>query len=238
MNRNPSLRLAALLLTLAPTLALALVPAPYSARYEVQRNGERLGEATVTLKALAGGRAELTSSTIASEGIGALTGVAVDERSLMRWQDGAPETVTWNYRQKLAWKTRQRSLKIDAGAKLIEHRDRDRQWSPPYRRGVLDRHAITVALMQDLIVGRGGELRYLVPDKDELKSWLFRVGDSERMDTRLGAQRAVRVERIRDGGDSRSTTLWLAQDRNFVPLRIRQKEANGDTVEMRITSLR
>lgn len=238
MNRDAIRRLAALLLMLLPTLALAAMPAPYTARYEVRRNGERLGEATVVLRALPGDRAELTSSTIGSEGLAALAGLTVDERSLLRWQDGAPETVSWNYRQKMAWKQRVRSIEVDAGARRIEHRDRDKRWSPSYRPGVLDRHAVTVALMQDLAGGRGGELRYLVPDKDELKSWLFRVGASERLNTAMGPQRALRVERIRDAADGRTTTLWLAQDRNFVPLRILQKEADGETIEMRITSLR
>lgn len=237
MNRTLPGALAALL-ALAPMLALAAMPAAYTAHYEVRRNGERLGEATVVLKALAGGRAEFTSSTVGSEGLAALTSATVDERSLLRWQDGAPETVAWNYRQKVAWKTRERSLAVDAAARRIEVRDKDKRYSPPYRAGVLDRHALTVALMQDLGAGRGGDLRYLVPDKDALEPWVFRVGASERVDTAMGAQRAVRVERIRSGDSGRSTTIWLGQDRGFVPLRVLQKEDDGETIEMRIVSLR
>ncbi|MEO8161382.1 MAG: DUF3108 domain-containing protein [Arenimonas sp.] len=220
-----------------PSLALAATPAPYTARYEVLRNGERLGEATVMLKSLADGRSEFSSNTVGSEGLAGLTSATVEEKSLLRWRNGAPETVSWNYRQKVAWKTRERSLSVDAGARAIEHRDKDKRWSPPYQPGVLDRSAVTVALMNDLGAGRSGELRYPVPDKDEIKSWLFRTGASEHLDTPFGTQRALRVERIRDSGDGRSTTLWLAQDRNFVPLRILQKEASGESIDMRITSL-
>jgi hypothetical protein len=233
---NRLLLLLALALCL-PAVALAATPAPYTARYEVLRNGARLGEATVALKALADDRAEFSSTTVGSEGLAALTAATVEEKSLLRWRDGAPETVSWNYRQKIAWKTRERSLRVDAGARRIEHSDNDKHWSLAYRPGVLDRSAITVALMQDLAAGRSGELRYLVPDRDELKSWLFRTGASERIDTPFGPQRSVRVERIRDSGDGRSTTLWLAQDRHFVPLRILQKEASGETIDMRIVSL-
>jgi hypothetical protein len=235
---NSKLRLASLLLALAPALAAATMPAPYTAHYEVLRNGERLGEATVVLKSVGEGRAEFSSDTIGSEGLAALTAATINEKSLLRWRDGAPETISWDYRQKVAWKTRERSLRVDANARRIEHSDKDKHWSPPYQPGVLDRSAVTVALMQDLSAGRSGELRYLVPDKDEIKSWLFRTGASERMDTPLGKQRALRVERIRDSADGRSTTLWLAQDRNFVPLRILQKEASGETLDMRIISLR
>ena len=225
-------------LALMPVLVLAAMPAPYSAHYEVLRNGDRQGESTVSLKATADGRSEFSSSTTGSEGLAAFAAASVDERSLLRWRDGAPETVSWTYRQKVAWKSRDRSLEVDAAGRRLDLRDKDKRYSPPYRPGVLDRHAVTVALMRDLAAGRSGELRYLVPDKDELEAWVFRTGASERIDTALGAQRALRVDRVRESGGGRSTTLWLAQDRGYVPLRILQREPDGETIDMRITSLR
>src|SRR5687767_11967856 len=162
--------LATLLLLLAPAIAIAM-PAPYTARYEVRRNGERLGEATVMLKPVAGGRAEFSSSIVGSEGLAALTSATIDERSLLRWSNGAPETVSWDFRQKIAWKLREKSLVVDARGGRIDSRDKDKRFSPPYKAGVLDRNAVTVALMQDLAAGRTGELRYLVPDRNELQPW-------------------------------------------------------------------
>jgi hypothetical protein len=225
------------MLALLPALALAM-PAPYTAHYQVRRNGSPLGEATVVLKAVGGGRTEFVSNTSGSEGLAALTGATIVERSLLRWHNGAPETVTWNYSQKVAWKSRERSLSVDAAGGRLDLRDKDRRWSPPYKPGVIDRHAVTVALMGDLAAGRSGELRYLVPDKDELQAWVFRTGASERLDTPMGPQRVLRVERVRESGGGRSTTMWLAQDRNFIPIRVLQKEPDGETIEMRITSLR
>jgi hypothetical protein len=222
---------------LLPALALAAMPAPYSAHYEVLRNGDRAGEATVTLKALGEGRAEFTSNTVGSEGLAALAAATVSERSVLRWHEGAPETVSWDYHQKIAWKSRDRSLSVDPGAQRLDLRDKDKRYSPPYKRGVLDRNGVTVALMQDLAAGRTGELSYLVPDKDGLETWRFRTGASERMDTAIGAQRALRVERVRDTGNGRTTTQWLAQDKGYVPLRILQKEPSGETIDMKITSL-
>jgi hypothetical protein len=223
--------------TLLPVLALAAMPAPYTARYDVLRNGERAGQSAVSLKALGGGRAEFHSSTSGSEGLAAIAGAAVEERSVLRWQDGAPETVSWEYHQKVAWKSRDRSLSVDADAHRLDLRDKDKRYSPPYRPGVLDRHAVTVAIMQDVAAGRSGELRYSVPDKDGMGTWVFRTGASEKLDTPMGAQRVLRVDRVRESGGGRSTTLWLAQDHGYVPVRILQKEPDGETLDMRITSL-
>jgi hypothetical protein len=228
----------AVTLALLPALTLAAMPAPYTAHYDVLRNGERAAQATVSLKSLGNGRAEFSSSTSGSEGLAAFTGAAVDERSVLRWHEGVPETVSWDFHQKVAWKSRDRSLSVDAGAGRLELRDKDKRYSPPYKAGVLDRNGVTVALMQDLAAGKTGELRYQVPDKEELQAWVFRTGPSERIDTGIGAQRVLKVERIRESGNGRTTTLWLAQDRGYVPLRILQKEPSGETIDMRITSLK
>ena len=224
-------------LVLAPVAASADLPAPYTANYEVRRNGEALGTATVTFKLLPNGRYELKSSTVGSEGLAAIAGVSVDERSIIRLAGGQPETVAYNYRQKLAWKTRERSMQVNAAGNSIASTDKDKRFSPPYRAGVLDRNAITVALMADVAAGKAGDLEYLVPSHNDLETHVYRSASSEQIQTRLGAQRVIRVERIRESSNGRTTTLWLGQDRNFIPLRMLQKEPDGETIEMRITSI-
>ena len=92
--------------------------------------------------------------------------------------------------------------------------------------------------MQDLSEGKRGELWYPVADRDELNTQLFRVVGREKMQTALGMLNAVKVQRIRENANGKATTLWLALDKQFIPLRIEQKEGNGDTIEMRITSVR
>ena len=225
-------------LMLAPIAAIAALPPAYTATYEVRRNGDPLGTATVVFKQLPNGRYELTSSTVGSEGLAAIAGVAVNERSIIRVTDGQPETVAYNYRQKLAWKTRERSMQVDAAAGRITSTDKDKRYSPPYQAGVLDRNAINVALMADVAAGKSGDLQYLIPSRDEVETQVYRSGKSERLDTRLGPQRTIRVDRIRETSNGRSTTLWLGQDRNYVPLRMLQTEPDGGTIEMRVLSIR
>ena len=223
---------------LLPLAATAAMPSPYTAQYEVRRNGERLGTGTVSFKVLPNGRYELLSSTVGSEGLAAIAGVSIDERSILRWTGQQPETVAYTYRQKMAWKSRERSIDVDAKAGKISSTDKDRHFAPPYRPGVLDRSAINVALMLDIAAGKTGDLKYLVPDKDELQTQVYRTAASERLDTALGQQRVIRVERIRESANGRTTTLWLGQDKKFIPLQILQKEPDGETIEMRITSIR
>lgn len=228
-------RLLVTALLLMPALAQATLPVPYTAEYEVRRNGNPLGTATVVYKPLSHGRYELHSATS-----GSVLGISatVDEHSILRWNDRQPETISYSYRQEVPFSTRTRGIKVDAARGKIESSDKDKRFSPPYQPGVLDRNAITVALMQDIASGKTGDLSYMVPNKGELETHVYRTADSKRINTAMGAQRVVRVERIRESANGRTTTLWLGQDRNFVPLRILQKEPEGETLEMRIISIR
>ena len=220
-----------------PQSKSAYQPKAYTATYVVFRNGKDLGKATVKFSNAGNGRWELTSNTIGT-GIAAIAGVEISERSLLRWNDGKPETVDYSFSQKAGWKQKQRSLKVDVQAKAIASQDNEKSYSLKYQPGVLDRHAINVAVMQDLSQGKRGDLLYTVADRDEVNSHLYRVIGNEKTDTVLGMLNSVKVERIRETSNGRITTLWLGSDKQFVPIRIEQKEGDGDVIEMRITGLR
>lgn len=209
----------------------------FSANYVVFRNGKDLGNATISFSDIGNGRWELTTKTIGT-GIAAIAGVEINERSLIRWNDGKPETIDYSFSQKAGWKDKQRTITVNAQSKTIVSQDKEKTYSLKYQPGVLDRHAITVAIMQDLAQGKHGDLVYPVADRDELNTQLYRLIGNEKMDTTLGSMNSVKVQRIRESANGKTTTLWLALDKQFVPLRIEQKEGNGDTIEMRITGLR
>lgn len=210
---------------------------PYTATYTVFRNGTDLGITTVKFSALGNSRWELTTSTLGT-GIAAVIGVEVTERSLLRWNENKPETLDYSFTQKTGWKNKYRNIKVNAQSRQIESQDNQKSYLLKYLPGVLDRHAITIAVMQDLAQGNRGEMAYWVADRDELQNQRYRVTGNQKIDTALGVQNSIRVERIREPANGRSNSLWLATDRHFVPLRIEQKEANGDMIEMRIKTLR
>ena len=231
--------LIALIAVLAlPAVALAATPRPYTADYEVVRNGLPLGRATVSFVANAAGAYEMRSSTRGTEGLAAIAGVSIDEVSVLRLSNGRLETTNYSYQQKMAFKSKDRSLRVDAAGGSITSLDKGQSTRMKYQPGVLDRNAVTVALVQDVAAGKTGDLSYPVADRDSVKEQRYRPAKTESLSTALGPQRAVRVERIRDSGDGRSTTLWLGSDRGFVPLKIVQTEANGETIEMRVIAIK
>jgi hypothetical protein len=231
-------RLLTLALCFFALSAQAATPAPYTAEYEVRRNGEPMGTAKVSFKALGRGQYELRTHTTGTSGLAALTGVDIDERSLIDWREPQPETQSYSYQQRVAWKAKQRRIDVDARGGRIDSRDGDKSYAPPYEPGVLDRHAITVALMRDLAAGERDYFIYRVPQRDAIETQRYRVTGRERLSTALGPQTAARVERQRESGGGRQTTLWFGTDQGFIPMRMLQTEPDGETVEMRIVSIR
>jgi hypothetical protein len=223
-------------LLLVPMLAVAN-PKPYHAEYAVNRNGSAQATATVNYGPQADGRWQLSSHTRGSQGLAALVGVDIDENSILRWNGDQPETIDYRFTQKAAWSSKQRSVTVDAAGGRITSVDKDQSYSLAYQPGVLDQNAINVALINDLAAGKRGDLVYTVVNKRQLTTQRYHVVGDVTLPTALGSQRAIKVERIRDNADGRSTTLWFGVDQGFIPLRMEQREPNGDSIDMRISHL-
>lgn len=221
---------------LASSAALAQ-PKPFQAEYEVLRNGDRLGQSTIVYRR-SGATAEFSTRTRGTAGLAALAGVDIDETSTLLWRNGRPETVNYRFRQKAAWSSRERSVVADAAGKRIVSTNKDQRFEFPYQPGVLDRHAVTLALMLDVGAGAQGTLQYLVADRANLEPQRYQVAAKVRLKTAIGAQPAVRVERLRDSADGKTTRIWFDSQHGFVPLRIIQDDGKGERIEMRITALR
>ena len=224
----------------AATLASAASPpapvAPFTATYEVRRNGDALGEATLTLSK-SGSDWIFSSETRGTAGLARIAGIRIDESSRFVYAAGRPETRAYDFRQDSSLNRRERGAVVDPAAGVIRLRDRDTRTDAPYAAGVIDRQLVTVALMQAAAAGRSGPQRFQVIGRRAVEAQVWRIGAREAVPGSPGAQ-GLRIERVRDTPDGRSTLMWLDANAGHVPLRIVQKEDDGETVEMRLLSRR
>lgn len=218
--------------TLLAPGAIAAPLAPFDARYEVVRNGEPMGEATIALADAGDGTWTLRTTTEATRGLASVAGAHVDERSTFRWRDGRPELVRYHYEQKIGWKSKQRSL--DARGGTIASDDGKHRGDLRFEPGVQDRHTIVLALAADLAAGND-DLRYRVADKQAVDEQRYEHGGRESVTVPAGTFDAERVERVRSK-PGRTTTSWLAPSLGYRPVRIVQREPDGETLEMRLVT--
>jgi hypothetical protein len=63
------------------------------------------------------------------------------------------------------------------------------------------------------------------------ESWVFKVGDTEKLALPGGEVQAVKLSRPATGTYDSSAEIWLAPDMAYLPVRIRLGQANGDTAD-------
>jgi hypothetical protein len=215
--------LVALLVAAAATQAAPV--APFQAEYEVLRNGKPLGQATLALRESGDDTWEFREQTRGTRGMASLVGLDVTETSTFRWRDDRPEGLRYEYAQHAAIKSRERSTEFDWNAHEARSRDGKRSWTAPLERGAMDRSVVTVALMAAMKSG-AGDLTFPVVDKDHVAEQHWHVAGDDGLSLRSGPVRAVRIERVRDDANKK-TTIWLAPHLAWLPVQIEQTDKDG-----------
>ena len=72
----------------------------------------------------------------------------------------------------------------------------------------------------------------------KLENNTFKFAGTQSLNTALGKLNTVRLDRVRESSDGKSTSIWFASDRNFVPVLFQQLDENGDDIEMRILAIK
>lgn len=80
-----------------------------------------------------------------------------------------------------------------------------------------------------------GQLAYTVFNGKKLRNYRYDVRGEEMLETALGALRALHLVRATDG-DGRFE-IWLAVDRNYLPVRVLRSDDKGNEVELRVRSI-
>ena len=207
---------------------------PFSANYQVLRNGKELGHATLSLRALENDTWEFTSQTHGTAGMASLLGLDIVEKSTFRWHAGKPQGLRYSYAQQAAIKSRNTTINFDWPAKSAVIRDNGKSIAIALDQPAMDRHLVTLALMADLKSGATA-LDYQVADKDKVADQRYVQGSHETLALAAGNIDAIKVERDRGSDSKRTTTSWFAPQRGFLPVQIEQIEKkNGETIVMRL----
>ncbi|MBK6728205.1 MAG: DUF3108 domain-containing protein [Xanthomonadales bacterium] len=203
--------------------------APFHSDYQLIREGKHIGEASIELIMGKDGF-QFSTRSEGTEGLAGFAGVRIEENSTFRWQDGRPETLHYRYFQKAAWKKRSRSVDVDPEARRIDATDNDGSAALDYAPATVDRNLVVLALAADL-KARREKLEYRVADKRAIETHRYQATGHETIETARGRFDCIRVERIREK-PGRTTTTWIAPALGYTPVRILQKEPDGETLEM------
>jgi hypothetical protein len=225
-----------LALLAAPAIAQEIPVAPFQAEYAVSRNGSAIGAARIRLARGADGSWEFTTVTEGTKGLAGMIGAELAEFTRFRWRDGLPELIESRYDQKVAFNDRHRRITVDADNGRVHSVDEKHTGDLTFAPNLLDRHVTVLALAADAQRGVK-DFAYTVADKQKVEQNVFKSAGSESVETPSGRYEAERIERIRTKNTGRVTTSWLAPALGWVPVKVLQREPDGETMEMRLTKI-
>jgi hypothetical protein len=225
------MRLAALALLTFGSAGLAhAAPAPFTATYAVSRDGKVIGESNVRLADSGNGEWTMTTETRGTAGMARMLGLDVREESRFRWSEGRPEALSYDFRQDLTLKHKQRHAEFDWRASEAQVRDGDKSYHFPVTPGTMDRHSVSLAIGDALTAGRR-ELQFAVAAKDHVEQQQYKVAGEEELSVPAGRYRTLKVERTDAPGKIRS---WYAVDQSPVPVRLEQAQGDGSLIVLEL----
>ena len=224
-------------------LICALVPAghafadapiaPFKADYATFRNGKEMAKTTIQLSRNADATWTLLTTTEGTSGLARVAGLDVTEESVLRWVDGRPQSLHYDFRQDVAFKKKHRHGEFDRNAKevhMVDGKSDERYALVPF---AIDRHALTLALAADLS-RQATTFDYQVATKDKLEDVRYKRCADSRLSVPAGSFDTRCVERVRE---KRTATSWFAASKGWVPIQIEQVESKGDIVTLKLVAL-
>lgn len=225
-------------LFLAP-IAMAGQSAPvgeFSAVYDVSRNGNNMGRATLELRDNHDGTWTFTSHTEGTEGLARMAGLRVRETSTFRWQDGRPQAISYAYSMRGALKKRQHEMSFEQQPPRVRVHDKSGEHDYPGAAGMIDRSLVNIALMADLARSEAPieELTYAVAGRTGVQQQSYRVAGTPTVEVPAGTFATTQLQRQRG---SRTSTTWLSAAAGGLPVQISHSENDGrDVTVMQLAS--
>jgi hypothetical protein len=212
--------------------------APFRAEYDALRNGDALGRTTLELTDNRDGTWTLRSETRGTSGLAKLAGIHIVETSHFRWKNGRPEAIDYDYKQDSAIKNRTRHATFANGtAQVEEGGDKFHYAIVP---GLVDRHAITLAIAMDLRRGitTSDYFGYKVAVKDHVEDMNYERVGNETVNVPAGTFDAVLMRRVGEPGADRKRVArsWFSEKLGWLPVEIEQTEKKGDTITLKLAS--
>jgi hypothetical protein len=206
------------------------VLATYTANYQVEYKGRSAGLAEFSVSYDAAQDLYTFRSYLEVKGLllRAIAPKPAVEHSVFAVRNGRIEPLEFRYEDGTRKGGNNFQARFDWAAKRVVL-DGEQHVELDIAPGTLDRGSLQVALMRDM-AARGTLGPYVLADDDSLKTYeVTRVGE-ERLTTSVGELAVVRYRQQRVGSSS-STSLWVAPELQYLPVRMeRQRGDATDTI--------
>ena len=212
------------------TGAANAAPAAFQASYSVIKSGLSLGEMKASL-IYSGNQYTYLKQTKANGLAALLSGDTLTERSQGEKQGHQLSSKNYLHHHKNRRKERRDQFNFSAPTQ-VQGNYKGTAYTLSVPNGTVDPALLELQIMDDMRASR--PLNYRITEKGQLKDYRFRKMGKETLNLPAGTYDCEKIEMIRDNG-TRTTTIWLARELNYLPVQIRHNE-KGDVIETQLTN--
>ncbi len=207
----------------------------FSARYDLSRNGIRVGETQVNLLVRPDETYSYQAHTEPSGVLALWREDLIEEQSHGTLVDGRPRPERYLYHREGDGISLHLELHFDWENAKVHIDSGDTSWALDIGPETLDKMVQQLAFVRDLAAG-AQQASYHIADGGRLKTYQYRVLGNETLKTPLGRYTTIRADRSKNAG-APDYSLWLAPKLDYRPVRIIRRH-RGARYEMAIKELK
>lgn len=201
----------------------------FSVDYDVSKNNFSIGVSKRKLVS-DGEKLEYTSTTV-PEGLAALlVKDRIVERSILSYHNNKIRPSSYSYEQTGGKK--EKRYQIDFNWDKQQLTSTLQKGHKPLLDGTQDLLSLQLAMMHDLQQGNKS-FSYIIAERDKLKSYQLTILGTETLETPLGKMETIKVEHY-DTQKKDRFTFWCAKSLEYLPIKIRKVEEDGDVVLLQL----
>lgn len=127
------------------------------------------------------------------------------------------------------------SVKFDWEARSVTQEHKGKSETLPMHGAAQD--PLSLAYSFAFVPPKGKEYEIIRADGRWLTPFRFTVVGTEKLKTPAGELQALHIMKVRDGPEDKSTDIWFAADRYFLPVRVLVVDKDGSRVDQVLTRI-
>jgi hypothetical protein len=223
----PQILIASVALAVFTTTAFAAPPQPFTASYQVLRDGETLGQATITLKSLGNNEYEYSNQMKGTAGLAAMLGINSSSVTRFRWNNNAPETETYTNKV-TGFKPKQRTMQVNWTSNQVSVNDNKGAMNYAATPGMVDGNTMPLALGLALASGHQS-ITLPVGVRQQVERQQYKVQGAEAVQVPAGNFQAARVTRT---DSDKHFDAWYVKQ---YPLPVKLMQTEGGDMTLQLT---
>lgn len=214
----------------APTVAANIQLKPFEAHYT---SSYKLGFLNFEIEAKRQ-LTELDNNTWQLDFSASASAASLDERSRFRLIDGVITPLQYTLEGSGLIQEDDRALSFNTANKTITDDLNNKVYPDQWQTGLQDKLTYMLQISLDIAADKQN-LDYPVFEKNKLKNYRFEIIGEEILTTRVGPLKTIKIRQVRK--DKRDITAWLAMDKQYLLVKLVDKDKNHKRYEIDLVSI-